>query len=128
MFEALHLVLGYEAVTMAPLIERCVDPLCDLACQSPSECRKQLRRVPNYLIDGIGECCHNVLRGNLPLDKYQLRALSPYKNVIRQVGNQDLPVEHRRRILIEQSGGFLPLLLRTALPFVISYIGDRLSR
>lgn len=113
---------------MAPLIAVCAKPLCQLARMHPTHCRKQLRSVPDYLIDGIGECCDNILHGNLNLTKHQIQALKKYKNVIRKVGDPEYPTYARRQILVEQRGGFLPLLLRTVLPFALSYLGERFAR
>ena len=113
---------------MAPLMSQCVKPMCQLARMNGIECRKHIRLAPDYLVDGIGECCHNILRGNIPLNHKQKKALRRYKHVIRKVGDPTHPTHVRRHVLVQQKGGFLPLLLRTALPFVISYLGDRFVR
>ena len=66
----------------------------------------------------LRECALNVLRGNVPLSKHQFRKLRKFKNNLRELSRKN--TTQKRRLEIEQRGGFLASLL---LPIVGSLAG-----
>jgi hypothetical protein len=76
--------------------------------------RKALLKVVDpKVIETIAEISHNILRGNIKLGAKTKRKIAPYKKVIRKIAT-NISDKRRRKILI-QKGGFLPMLISTIL-------------
>ena len=96
---------------------------------------KQLRRCGKkqqkaILIKGgkplqlcLQECALNALKGNVPLTRDQFKKLKSHKNNLRELSKKK--TSHKKRLHIEQKGGFLPLLLA---PIVGSLLSGILRR
>ncbi len=67
------------------------------------------------LFDSLSELAHNLLKGNIPLKKPQLQKLKRHNKLLKAL---DCPKTRKclskRKKLIEQSGGFLPILIPAA--------------
>ena len=81
-------------------------------------------------IDNICECMYNIIHTDLHLPKTKKTKL---KNLIKnhcpthhlnKITKQSIPVSNRRRAL-KQVGGFLPMILATAIPFLADLIFGR---
>lgn len=81
-----------------------------------------LRKADPVLVHSIGECCYNVLRGNVPLKQRSLKALQKYKTVIRKVGSKKLSIKAKKKAIV-QNGGFIGPLLGLVAPIIGSLIG-----
>ena len=66
--------------------------------------------VDNDIIRALSEMSLNVLRGNIPLQHGQKKRLRKHKQTMRSLANRLLSLDTKRR-LVQQSGGFLPVLL-----------------
>lgn len=92
---------------------------------SGSKARKKLvQTYPKEAIDAVCDCAHNSLRGAIPLTKVQKQRLKKHKKVIRTLSNKKVSIKRKRKIL-GQSGGFLPILLKAglaAIPGLLSLI------
>ena len=66
----------------------------------------------------LRECAINVLKGNVHLTKSQLTKLRKYKTKLRDLSKKT--TSHKKRLEIEQRGGFLPLLLAPIVGSVLS--------
>lgn len=87
---------------------------------------KVIQKCPNSLIKALCECATNVLKGNVPLSKYQKARLMPYKKVVRKLGTKSVPLYKKRKILTQKGEGFLGFLLPAALSVLTSLIhGER---
>lgn len=73
-------------------------------------------------IHAVMECIRNILNGNVPLDKAQLKQMRKYKTTLRTLANNCLAVREKRRVL-RQRGGFLASLLPIALSALGSLFG-----
>lgn len=102
---------------MDTLCFECKNHLHHLNTLSPIERRKLIRKGSRKLINTICECADNVLNHNVPLSLGDRAALTLYKKSLRDVTDHRKPLKVRREI-IEQEGGFLPIILRVALPFI----------
>lgn len=71
--------------------------------------RKLLVQGGKPLQHCLRECAVNLLAGNVPLSKPQFKRLKRYRNHIRELGRKK--TSQKRRIQIEQQGGFLASLL-----------------
>jgi len=67
------------------------------------------------LFDALSELSHNLIKGNIPLDTAHLKKIRKYSKTLKAL---DCPKSRKckvkRRKLIEQSGGFLPILIPAA--------------
>jgi hypothetical protein len=69
----------------------------------------------------MSECCKNLLKGAVPVTANQLSKLRRYKKTLHQLSTKKLSNKSRRKIL-QQKGGFLPLLIGPVLGLVSSLI------
>lgn len=87
---------------------------------SPSTTKAIIQTSDRGLIDTLCDCCHNILKGNVPLTKAQKTRLHRHKRVLRKLTEkQSLKV--KKGLL--QKGGFLSALLGP----VIGVLGSLLS-
>lgn len=107
---------------MARLMKRNL-PLLRLLTNVPARRRKQiLQHAPRELVQALSEGALNVLHGNVPLTKKTYARLKRHKKQLHLLADRRVP-ERRKRKLIIQRGGFLPLLAGALLP-LISGIGS----
>ena len=71
--------------------------------------RDIIRKYDNDLICSLSECCHNVLKGNVPLTPAQRAKLSRHKHILRKLSTKKMSVKARKKIL--HRGGFLGALI-----------------
>lgn len=96
-----------------------------LASATPQQRIAILKTASSRQINSICEVCKNVLAGNVPVN---IKKLKKYKKCIRALATKSTSLNHRKKILINQNGGFLPLILPLILPGVISLIGGIIGK
>lgn len=79
------------------------------ACKSTKRRRELLKRGGSDLQRVLREICHNILKGNLRLTPRQKSALKKYKKAIRLLAVKKTPA--KKRLIVEQKGGFLGALI-----------------
>lgn len=92
-----------------------------LARSHPSQKKALLRTANNVQIKSICEICLNVLSGNINVNRKKLKK---YKNVLRTLAKKTTSIQRKKKMLINQSGGFLPVIA----PAIISALGGILGR
>ena len=65
----------------------------------------------------LRECAINILKGNVHLTQPQFKKLRSHKQKLRDLSKKN--TSHKKRLDIEQKGGFLPLLLAPILGSVL---------
>lgn len=81
----------------------------------PQKLRKNLlKNINQEGIKAICECCLNVLHGNIPLSEKQKGSLSKHKRTLRTLAERKVALSKKRKLII-QKGGFLNILIPTAL-------------
>jgi hypothetical protein len=96
-----------------------------------AKCKPKVRKVliehgPSDLVLSICECCHNVLKGTVPLTKREKQHLSRYKKHLRGLVNKKISRVKKRRLLAQQKGG--GNLLTALLPPVLSVLTSLLRK
>ena len=91
-----------------------------LARSRPSQKKALLQSANNVQIKSICEVCLNVLYGNVPVNRKKLKK---YKNVLRALAKKSTSIQKKKKMLVNQSGGFLPVLA----PAIISALGGILG-
>ena len=82
-----------------------------------------VKTADEELIKTICDCCLNTLNGNHKVNNSLKRKLIKHRNTLRSLASRGTGIKKKRRILT-QKGGFLPMLLGSILSGVIgSLIG-----
>ena len=77
-----------------------------------------MRKCDNDLICLLSECCHNVLKGNVPLTAAQKVKLRRHKDNLRKLSTKKTFIKARKKFL--QQGGFLGALITP----ILSVLGN----
>ena len=86
------------------------------------EMRKEiLKNCKKSFLCCLCECALNVLKGSVPLKKYQKSRLARFKEKLRSLASKKTSVKIKKRIV--QTGGFIGALLTP----VLSFLGTLLS-
>lgn len=85
--------------------------LNELICAKPKDRKKLLEKANTKLIKSIVECIENVLKGNLRLKKQSSEKLRKHKSVLRKIYNSGKKLKEKKQIIVQNGGGFLPILL-----------------
>jgi hypothetical protein len=72
--------------------------------------RALLRAADDTLVRSICECALNTLRGNVRLSPAQKKRLGKHRKTLRSLASSNGTWQRKKRLLV-QRGGFLPLLL-----------------
>lgn len=91
-----------------------------LAQSHPTQKRALLKTANNGQLESLCEICLNILKGNIPVNSYKLKK---YKNTLRTLAKKSSSIQKKRKMLLNQSGGFLPLIA----PAIVSALGGILS-
>jgi len=92
----------------------------------PTMRKAMLKTGDDELMCSICEICSNILQGVVKLTPNQKRDLMKYKWEIRALQNRDIKMKKKKRMLI-QKGGFLPLVLAPALSLLASLLGETIA-
>ena len=88
--------------------------------------KRMIHMCDKQLVDCFSECAKNVLKGNVPLKKAQLRKLRRERNNLRLLAVKKTPLAKKKKVL--QKGGFigalLPPVLSLLAPLVSTLIGN----
>ena len=102
----------------------------ELDLLSKAKTKKQreylLRNSKDCVIDSISEIALNCLKGHYPIESCDFDKLKRYRKVLRELVEKT-PAKRRRALLI-QKGGFLNILLGTALSYLGGEAVDYLRR
>jgi hypothetical protein len=102
-------------------------PLLKLLCKvDPVTRKKLLKEADGKFITFLAECCLNTVCGNVHYTPTCKESLRKHVPVIRKLASRKLgyrPVWKKRKLLV-QNGGFLPLFLAPIITLASSLIGD----
>ena len=96
-----------------------------LSSASPQQKKAIIKSATKNQIHCVCEICKNVLAGNVPVD---IKRLCKYKTIIRQMSNKKVSLKNKRKLLANQTGGFLPLILPAVLSVVGGIIGKAIGK
>jgi hypothetical protein len=78
------------------------------------------------LVHCLCECIHNVSKGNIPIAPKAHKKLRRHRKQIRQILNRKVKAK-RKKQLLSQTGGFLPLLLAPIISVLGGFLGETIS-
>lgn len=87
-----------------------------LSESKPKVARTVVKAVDKEVVDVLSECCHNLLKGNVPLNPEEKRKLCRYKKGLRSIACKKTPLKTKKTMLMK--GGFLGTLLAPVLRFL----------
>ena len=96
-----------------------------LACSHPAQKRALIKTANNAQINSICEVCLNILNGNVPVNK---KKLEKYKHLLRMLSRKTCSPQKKKKYLLNQSGGFLPLIAPALISALGSIIGPVISK
>lgn len=92
-----------------------------LARSHPLQRKALLQTANNTQIKCVCEICLNVLSGNINVNRNKLKK---YKNTLRTLAKKTISIQKKKKMLVGQSGGFLPAIA----PAIIAALGGILGR
>lgn len=98
-----------------------------------SKCRKfqkaMIGNCDDKVIHTLSDVVHNILKGNVKMSDTDHRRLKRYKTALRKIHSsikKNRSAKNRRKVLVNQVGGFWPYLAGLALQGLASYGGEKL--
>ena len=90
----------------------------------PKVRQKMIQESPKEVIDCVGECCLNLIKGTVRMTKAQKNKLRGRKLHIRYLSSKAVPLEQKKQIINQKGGALLGLLLK---PLIAPILGTVLS-
>lgn len=79
-----------------------------------------LSNSENDLIQTICEIVYNTIKGNCEIDPKICEHLKKYKKSLRILSCHKQPLQTKRKILLQQGGGFLPALIGSVIAALLA--------
>ena len=99
-------------------------PLLKLLAKGTKETRKDvLKMCDPSLTHAICECTNNIVSGRFPISRGHVEKLRPHMHHLRNITDKNVPL-HKRTKIIQQHGGFLPLILGPLTSIISSLISS----
>jgi hypothetical protein len=109
-------------------LKRNIDYMKILARAKKRQRDALLTTADKDLILCLCDCANNILNGNVRLNPDQYQKLKKYKLPLRSLIDKRIKVKDKQDIIVNQKGGFLPLLLTPILSIVGSLIADAVTK
>ena len=94
-------------------------------CHGDKKHRAAITRVADKpLVKCICECVLNILHGVVKLSASEKRRLSKHKHTLRKLSHSNDDWRTKKRVIIQNGGSFLPILLAPLVSTLISKIFD----
>jgi len=101
-------------------------PLLKVVSKLTKENRKKILSQlggEDVVYNALREIAHNTIKGNIKLNNIQKSKLKPYSRTLKELCSTK-SCKNKRKKLVVQSGGFLPILI----PAVASIISSLVAR
>ena len=95
-----------------------------------NKCRKKMiQESPQEVIDCVGECCMNLIKGNVRLTNAQKNQLRVRKQHIRLLSSKQVPLDTKKKIINQKGGALLGLFLKPLIaPIIGSVLGEIIKK
>lgn len=98
----------------------------------PDERRDLMDRLTDKTVNDLSEVIFNGLKTDVGFSKTQKqnlkRKLNPFKRQLRIISNSDISLNTRRKVLKNQSGAGIGVIISALLPVISSLIANKLSK
>jgi len=95
-------------------------------CQDRQIHKDILSRAPQNVIKGICNAAINCQRGEVKLSPEQKRILHHHRNIIQNLVNKGVPLERKRRVLVQHGGTIAAAIIPVILSTVLGALGSKL--
>ena len=109
-------------LSMAQRLRKNHDFLKLLVKCTPAQCKAILKVADDTLVRTICECILNVLKETVPVSKPAKRKLLAHKKSLIALAEKSTPIERKKKILVQQGGNFLSVLLPPVLRVLSSIL------
>ena len=89
---------------------------------TPAQRKEILKEADNALVKTICECILNVLKETVPVSKPSKRKPLAHKKSLIALAEKNTPLNKKKKILVQQGGKFLNVLLPPVLRVVTSIL------
>ena len=107
-------------------VKRHINSLRALCHLKPKQIKGVIENSDKELVGCICECMYNVANGTFPVPPKTLAKLKKHKSKIRKVIAKRTNFKKKKKLLA-QSGGFLPLLLAPIVSLVGGLVGESIG-
>ena len=97
-------------------------------CQDKRIHKDILSRAPPNVIKRICDAALNAREGQVILSKKQKQLLSRHRKTIEKLLKKSLPIERKRRVLVQQGGGVAAVIIPVILSAVLGALGSKLFK
>ena len=97
-------------------------------CQDKRIHKDILSRAPPNVITRIYDAALNVREGQVILSKKQKQLLARHRKTIEKLLTKSVPVERKRRVLVQQGGGIAAVIIPVILSAVLEALGSKLFK
>lgn len=112
---------------MSRCIHRNHDYLSVLGRCSSKQRSAIIKNAHKDLLLAISEVAHNIAQQNIPLTPQQLTSLRKHKHLLQLIASKKVSHLKKRQLLV-QKGGFLPLLLAPLLSLLGGLAGKGIAK
>ncbi len=107
-------------------VKKNIHSLRALCCLKPKQAKAVLATSDKDLVCCLCECLYNVSLGNVPVGPKALSTLKKNKSKIRKIISKETSLKEKKKLL-EQSGGFLPLVLAPIVSLIGGLVGEAIG-
>ncbi len=97
-------------------------------CQDKRIHKDILSRAPTNVIKRICDAALNAREGQVILSKKQKQVLARHRKTIEKLLQKSIPVEQKRRVLVQQGGGIAAVIIPVILSAVLEALGSKLFK
>ena len=72
-----------------------------------------IQESPKEVIDCVGECCINLIKGNVRLTNAQKIQLRARKQHIRLLSSKQVPLDTKKKIINQKDVAFVRIIVKT---------------
>lgn len=87
----------------------------------------KLSKAPQCLIRYIADTAGAVLRTDIPLEQTKYSKLKKYRNALILLTKKKPSLKLKRKLILDQKGGFLPIIIPAILSGIASFAGKALA-
>ena len=88
-----------------------------------------IQESPKEVIKCIGECCLNLIKGNVRLTNARKNRLRARKQHIRLLSSKQVSFVTKKKIINQKGGALLGLLLKPLIaPIIVSVLGEIIKK
>ena len=120
----------YHPVLPQKCSQKLMFPFLEGLTHLSNKCRKKMiQESPKEVIDCVGECCINLIKGNVRLTNAQKNQLRARKQHIRLLSSKQVPLDTKKKIINQKGGALLGLLLKPLIaPIIGSVLGEIIKK